>query len=177
MKKIFLMSVLGLVLCMTACKPNRDETLAKIHLYEDSVLMLDIVADPLMADTMIDMYSNFAMRFPKDSLAPLYLFRAAEVAANVGKTDNALDFLDQLIEKYPNYEDLGGAYFLIGYTYENAGKFDLAKEAYGTFVEQYPEHPLAADTKKMIPQLGLSPEEVLAKLIENTSVANLTAED
>ena len=48
---------------------------------------------------------------------------------------------------------------------ETAEMFDSARTAYTYFVDNYPEHSLAADTRRMIDYLGMSPEEMLEAIL------------
>ena len=77
---------------------------------------------------------------------------------------------------YPGYEDIAGCYFLKGYAYENAEKYDEAREAYSYFVENYPDHYLAADTKVMINYIGMNPEEMFDAIMANATDQNLVQE-
>ena len=96
--------------------------------------------------------------------------RAADVMTNIGRCDEAIEYLDRIIDNYPDYSDLAGCYFLKGYAYEQAEQYDLAREAYTYFVKTYPNHVLANDTRTMLPYLGLAPEEMLDMLLSGDSI-------
>ena len=63
---------------------------------------------------------------------------------------------------------------MIGYTYETNEQYDLAKEAYQIFVDKFPNNILAADTKKMIPYVGMPPEQILNILMDEITNVELT---
>lgn len=155
--------VCALILC--GCTANHDKQIAAIQSWEQTHSQIAI--NPLAADSIINLYIQFADDFPKDSLSPVYLQKAADVAVNLGKCDTAIACIDRIIDSYPEFEDLAGCYFLKGLAYEGSEQYDLAKEAYSYFVETYPDHELAADTKKMIPFLGLSDEAMLEMILAN----------
>jgi len=74
----------------------------------------------------------------------------------------AIAFLKQIESGYPDFPDMGNVIFLIGFTYDsNEKNFDAAREYYEKFLEKYPEHPLAKDTKILIKNLGKSLEEII----------------
>ena len=66
---------------------------------------------------------------------------------------------------YPGFEDIAMCQFLKGQAYEANQQYDLAREAYTEFVNNYPDHILAADTRKMIPLIGMTPEEQLEAIL------------
>ncbi|MBQ8703023.1 MAG: tetratricopeptide repeat protein [Bacteroidales bacterium] len=163
MKKTLI--VLAGVLLLAGCAPNREKQLKAIEEHEQALSSLDIISDDGDLDAMLSLYRTFAADFPDDSLAPVYLQRAADVSISVGRQEQAVALLDSVIDLYPGFEDLGGCWFLKGYAYETAGQYDQAREAYTYFVENYPDHSLANDTRKTLPYLGMSPEEMLEAIL------------
>lgn len=155
------------LLLLTACghKPNRDQALADIATREQALAQVNIAADEQQAYDMIDLYQQFATDFPEDSLAPVYLQKSADIYINLGDNDQALAILDTIIAQYPGYDDLAGCLFLKGQAYENNEQYDQAREAYSQFVNDYPDHVLAPDTRKMLPYIGLTPEEMLNAIL------------
>ena len=173
--KILFACTLCVVILLAGCSHNRDKQIAAITKMEQSLSA--IAVNPQTADSIVTLYVQFADRFSKDSLAPVYLQRAADVSVNVGNTDEALEYIDRIIGEYPDFSDIAGCYFLKGFAYEQSEQYDLAKEAYTFFVENYPEHNLAADTKKMIPYIGMSPEQMLDMLLANSNAGGIFTEE
>ena len=93
------------------------------------------------------------------------LFKAAEVQSNVLHTDEAVALYDRIINDYPDFEDLPICYFLKGIAYESDSQFEKARQAYQTFVDKYPDHYMADQTRKMIPLVGKSTEEMLDDIL------------
>ena len=119
----------SIVLLMAACStPNREKELQKIEEHEQMLSAIDISSDDNAAMELLALYRQFANDFPEDSLAPAFMARAADLCINLGKSDDAVNLLDSVITLYPGYEDIAGCYFLKGYAYENAEKYDEAKE-------------------------------------------------
>ena len=105
------------------------------------------------------------MHTPK--FAPMYLMKAADVAMNIKRGDVAIKYLDRVVKDYPEYDKLADCYFMRGYVYETVlTDTDKAKQAYELFLVQYPNHPLAADTRIIIQNLSLSDEEIIKMIIE-----------
>lgn len=165
---LYVIMCLACVAGMVACGPNREELQQEILNYEDSVSEMDIVLDTNVAAHMADLYIQYADKFAKDSLAPVYLFRAADVMASVGNVNRSVECLDRIIDNYPDYEDLGGCYFLKGFAFEMGERYDEAKAVYNEFVKRFPDHPLANDTRAMLPYIGMAPEQMLEQIIANS---------
>ena len=159
------LALLSAVLLLAACSPNREKQLKAIEAHEETLSSVDIIADDSDIDALLTLYRSFAADFPDDSLAPVYLQRAADLSISIGRQDQAVSLLDSVINLYPGFEDIGGCWFLKGYACETAGQYDQAREAYTFFVENYPEHDLANDTRKTLPYLGMSPEEMLEAIL------------
>ena len=127
-------------------------------------------------EEMLALYRKFAHTFPDDSLAPVYMQRAADMCISLDRSDEAIALLDSIISLYPGFEDMAGCYFLKGYAYDVADNYDAAREAYTYFVENYPDHYLANDVRITIKFLGLSAEEMLDAIMAGATDENLAQE-
>lgn len=154
---------------VVACGPSREERIEQIEDFEDSIFELAIAADTATADELTDMYIAFADKYPADTLTPQFLLKAAEVQSNVLHTERAIELFDRVIEDYPDFEDVPICYFLKGKAYEDNSQYDEAKQAYQTFVDKYPDHYMAEQTRHIISRVGMSPEEMLADILANAS--------
>ncbi|MBR4229657.1 MAG: tetratricopeptide repeat protein [Bacteroidales bacterium] len=172
MKKTLL--IIAASLLMIACGQDREKEIKNIEQHEIELSTIDISSDDSAAVEMVALYRKFANNFPDDSLAPAYMQRAAEISINLGQTDQAISLLDSIITLYPSYEDVAGCYFMKGYAYEVAEQIDQAREAYTYFVENYPDHYLAADTKKMINFLGMTPEDMFDAIMNLANDEGMT---
>lgn len=163
------------LMAMVACAPGKKEKLqSQISQIETSLSMLDITTEDEDAQELISLYVKYADEFPDDSLAPIYIFRAADVSSNLGQYDESINYLDRMIEDYSEvYDDIALCYFLKGHNYELSERFDEAREMYEAYLELFPDHYLAADTRKILPNLGMSPEELLEMLLEHAGDSNI----
>ena len=150
---------------LAACGENREKKIEAIGEREQSLSTLDRIADDGELEELLGLYRDYAHDYPDDSLAPVYLTRAADMCISLGRSSEAVGLLDSVITLHADYEDVGGCWFLKGYAYETAGEMDSAREAYTWFVEHYPDHVLAADTRMTLPYLGMSPEEMLEAIL------------
>lgn len=173
----FLYVPVAIMLACASCGNNsRQESLDRIAKVEDSIDIQNTLVDSEMGMRLIENYVNFSSQFPQDSLAPVFWHRAAQVAANIHRPDLAVLYLDTVINNYADYKQLAECCFYKGFVLENvAHDIENARIAYQTFVDRYPDDPLAKDTRVLIENLGLSPEELLAKVLQNadtSAVAN-----
>ncbi|MBP5677158.1 MAG: tetratricopeptide repeat protein [Bacteroidales bacterium] len=175
MKRILFL-LLGMAL-LASCSPNRDKEVKKIEEHEQALSTIDLSSGDSALNEMIALYLNFAEKFPNDSLAPIYMVRAADLNITLGMPDQAVALLDSVINLYPGFEDVGGCYFLKGYAYETAEQFDAAREAYTYFIDNYPEHYLASDTRKTLPYLGMTPEEMFDAIMSEANADALALTD
>lgn len=175
MKKILTL-LAGMVLLAACSTPDREKELTIIAEHEQMLSAIDVSSDDDAAIELLGLYRKFAADFPEDSLAPAYMTKAADLCINLGKSEDAVALLDSVISLYPGYEDIAGCYFLKGYAYENAEQYEEAKEAYTYFVENYPDHYLAADTKVMLNYIGMNPEEMFDAIMANATDQNLAQE-
>ncbi len=178
MKKTIL--CLMAIATMAACghKADREEMIKDIEEQEQTIDLtfaeIDGV-DSVLSD-MIGRYRRFYTQFPGDSLTPMYMQRAADLEITLGQSDAAVALLDSIIKLHPDYDDVAGCWFLKGYAYECVENYDSARAVYTHFVDAYPEHPLAGDTRKTIQFLGLTPEEMFEAIMSGASSDNLVSD-
>lgn len=160
---------------LAACGNSREKQIEAINQHEQQLSTVDIgMADEAVAK-VLNLYRQFAADFPDDSLAPVYLMRAADVCINTGQSDQAVLLLDSIITLYPGFDDIAGCCFLRGYALETSGRYDEAREAYTYFADTYPDHYLADDARKTLPYIGMSPEEMFDAIMNAASANNLAA--
>lgn len=140
---------------------NRQKAIKQIESNLDSVRNVRL----LLPDDIYPLttaYWQYYEDFPEDSLSPFYLYKAAELTIYMQQGIKAISYLKRIEQYYPDYSDLSSVLFLIGFTYDNDVRdYDSAKQYYSLFLEKYPDHQLANDTKILIQNLGKSPEELI----------------
>lgn len=174
MKKLTLITFAALL--MVACGPSREERISAIEDFEDSIFESAVAADPQVADQLTQLYVDFADKYPKDSLAPQYLMKAADVQSNVLHTERAVELFDRIIQDYPDFDEVPMCYFLKGNALELNSQLDEAKAAYEEFLAKYPDHYMADQTRKMLPLIYMSNEEKLAYILEHANDSLLIAQ-
>ena len=174
MKRIALLALATVL--MVSCGPSREDRIAQIEDFEDSIFEIAVAADPDVADQLTQLYVDFADKYPNDSLSPIYLMKAADMQSNVLHTDRSVELFDRIIADYPDFEDVPMCYFLKGNALELNSQMDEAKVAYEEFLAKYPDHYMAEQTRMMLPYLGMSNEELLSLILEHANDSLLVAQ-
>jgi outer membrane protein assembly factor BamD (BamD/ComL family) len=146
MKRILLYS---LCLFTFACTLKADSTM--------------MPSDSKMAG-MIRLYERFDSLYPKDTLVPEYLFKAADLAQGFHHEQLAFKYFDRILTDFPQSRKAAAALFMKAFLYDyNLGDKEQAKLLYSEFLEKYPGHQLAASAQASLDQLnaGLSDEEMV----------------
>ncbi len=136
-----------------------DGTLQK---KEERTLKTDTVSETVAADI------KYVDANPEAADAPVRLFRAVEMATSA-KLDpqQSIALVNRLVTDYPDYENNAVALFMLAsFVYdEQLHDLDKARETYQQIIDNYPTSPFADDAALAIPQLGMTPEE-LVKMFE-----------
>jgi outer membrane protein assembly factor BamD (BamD/ComL family) len=163
LKKLFILLFIGNVL-FVACNPAGKEkdlqTIASLEkrLFGDSLHP----PKPAVIDSLLAEYGGFAQTYPKDSLAPILLFKAGELCVSTNQGQKALGYFDQVYRLFPENEKASYALFMKGFIYDGPLQ-DTAKarQFYNEFIQKYPQHPLSADALFSIRNLGKTDEELI----------------
>lgn len=89
---------------------------------------------------LLTLYVQYMQRYPEDPLAPIYLYRMAEVYYRATNWAEAARHLRLLMEKYPNSAVIEDAYLFVGNIYEERLYDQVRAEAtYKQYLERFPE--------------------------------------
>lgn len=161
MKHLILIILSGAFLF--SCTPREEKTKDRIKALEDSLFSSNVsMFDKTKAEELVKVYLDFAEKFPSDSLAPGFLFKAGNLLMNLSDPKKAIDCFDKIITKYPGFEKSPQSLFLKAFIYENhLNDLVKAKDTYMEFIRKYPENEFADDAQVSIQNLGKSPEELI----------------
>jgi outer membrane protein assembly factor BamD (BamD/ComL family) len=168
MNNRFIFAALILAVTLTSCKPSREKSVSEIRgmekkLYEQP----SFTYNKPRGDSLLRMYDDFVSRFPKDTLAPVFLFRAANLSISAGDGNKALSLLDRFATQFPDHPKVPVCFFFKGYVYENILKnLDKAKESYLIYIEKYPNDVFVKDARMAIQNLGKTPDQIVREFEE-----------
>jgi outer membrane protein assembly factor BamD (BamD/ComL family) len=174
--KMMLASLLAILSFLVSCGNNEKNKLAKnIKVMEDTLFSETHPAiDMTMTTKLVDTYIEYADKYPNDSLAPVYLFKAGDIAMNLLDPNKAIQIFDRILTEYPTYEKTPHCLFLKGFIYENELKnLEMARQIYQEFLAKYPTNEFADDVKISLDNLGKSPEELIKEFQEKAKADSL----
>ena len=155
----FLFIATGLMLASCNSEPSGDEPMSQDRLAEliralEGTLqeqMDQVALDTATARTMAERAQEYARRFPQDTLAPYFLFQAANVSRGIGDFKQSVELWGEVATEFESYRRAPEALFLEALTLdENLGDPRQAAKRYETFLEKYPKHPLANDARLLL---------------------------
>lgn len=174
--KINIWAFLLIVIIANSCKENtktvdsnKEKLIGMINNLEDTLYGNPTAKiDKKKAVRLFDYYKDFASQYADDSLAPVFLYRAAEIAIPIGNPVGSVEIYNQIISQYPNFEKLANCYFMRAFVFDNNLRdYEKAKESYFLFLERFPKHELADDAQMSIQLLGKSDEEIIKQFEQN----------
>lgn len=160
------------VVFVVACTSKHDRDISTINSLEEKVDNQAASPDTANLNELVRSYLEFTNSYPKDSLAPKYLYRAIRVTMARNDGQEALILIDRFINEYNNGPRYAEVVFLKAYTFENMlNNFGKASEIYRDFINKFPDHELADDAQIAIQNMGKTPEELI-KEFEAKSAQN-----
>lgn len=123
--------------------------------------------DTYNANLAITAYSKFAGHYPNDTLSPVFLFKAGNMAMSSEQYQRAISIYDNILAKYPSFRQIPDCIFVEGFIYDDYLK-DTAKAhvKYSEVVSKYPNTILAQNASAAINDLGKSNEEIMKEFDE-----------
>ncbi|MBN1197985.1 MAG: tetratricopeptide repeat protein [Bacteroidales bacterium] len=153
---------LGVIFLVSACGISKEKSEQRIVSMEERLFNSETGFSQAGADSLIQLYRDFAATYPNDSLSPVYLFKAASITMNLQDGSGAMALFDQIRESYPDFERVPLCLFFKGYIQENLmGDIDQARETYQLFIDTYPDHDFVDDAQASIDNLGKTPEQMI----------------
>lgn len=163
MKKIVITVLSVIMLAALACKPNKENIINDIKKQEQELTTKEQpIPGKEKVDKLVASYFKFVEEFPKDSLAPEFLFKAGTQLMNSNQSDQAIECLQRITKDYTEFKKLPETYFLIAFIYDSYKKdINKAKDAYKQFIEKFPQSDLVDDASISLDNLGKSDDMII----------------
>ncbi len=145
------------------------EKLFKEAKQSDDIIMKATVVNKNIAETAIINFYNFANICKKDSLAPVFLVKAGQVAQTIGQYSQAQAFFVKCKDEFPDFKNRGAALFLLAQLYDDASKLNNESEArtiYNQIIREYPKSTFANDSKACIQNIGKTDEQLVQEFLK-----------
>ena len=183
-----LISFLSLAIIFTSCGGNGDEpkteeikkdTVVVNHAsceayYQDAKKMDDILMKETsvkkdLAERAINAFNLYASECMNDSLAPIFLLKAGQVAQSISNFKQAEILLKKCSTDFPNFRNRGAALFLLAQLFDDAAMLNNeaeAKKIYEEIIKAYPNTAWARDAKASIANLGKTDEQLIQEFLK-----------
>ena len=135
----------------------------------DNILLKATVVNPQIAEQAIKAFYEFSANCKTDTLAPVFLIKAGQIAQSVKKYTQPQAFFTKCIDEFPNFKSRGAAMFLLAQLYDDAFILNNESEArtiYHQILREYPNTSYANDAKACIQNLGKSDEQLIQEFLK-----------
>lgn len=160
-------SILFLLLILVACSKNYEKNIIeadKLIDQKDFKKAVELLKEA--ASSNDEKISSVALR----KLGVIYQQNSLPEVDYKESQKIAQQYFYQVFEKFPKSSEAPKSLFMSAYILANELKqFDKATKQYNLFLENYPDDELAASAKIELENIGLSPEEILKKNINNSN--------
>ena len=152
----------SLILFFTGCGKNEKDQFEEAN---------RLVKDKKYTEA-IAAYEKVVKEFPTGDLMPKATYEIAKLYQSgiipgideAASQEKAVEYYQKVFVTSPKHELAPSALFMSGFIQaNNLGKYQEATITYKKFLETYPTNELADDAKVELDNMGLSPEEIIAK--------------
>ncbi len=157
------------IIALGACKPAHEKLSDEIFkgeavLYSDTNKRLNTEE----ANKVYSNYLKYVETYPKDTLSPDFLFKAADLANGLKRHEESVNLFARLVIEYPEFRKSSAALFMQAFVLETEIKeTEKAKEKYKEFLNKFPNHKLAPSARASLDQLNANlTDEELIKMFE-----------
>jgi outer membrane protein assembly factor BamD (BamD/ComL family) len=153
----------------SSVKVDECVTLLKQVKHLDSILQKSTAVNNDIADKAITTFDNFSSTCNTDSLAPIFLIKAGQVAQSIKKYEQAQSLFKKCINQFTDFKNRGAALFLLAQLYDNEMMLNNEAEAkiiYEQIIKEYPQSPFANDAKYCIKNIGKTDEQLVQEFLK-----------
>lgn len=135
----------------------------------DSILLKATNLNKQVGETAINSFNKYASECKNDSLAPMFLVKAGQVAQSIGNFTQAQILLKKCADEFPKFKNRGAALFLLAQLYDEASMLNNeaeAKNIYQQIIKEYPNSAWERDAKASLNNLGKTDEQLVQEFLK-----------
>lgn len=135
----------------------------------DEILMRALTLDKTVATKAINDFNAYASVCKNDSLAPVFLVKAGQVAQAIGNFNQAQAMLNKCVNGYTQFKNRGAALFLLAQLYDDPKMLnneEEAKKIYEQIISEYSKTSYATDARAAIQNLGKTDEQLIQEFLK-----------
>lgn len=137
----------------------------------DSILMKETKVNKDLAERAINAFNTYGSECMNDSLAPIFLLKAGQVAQSIANYQQAEILLRKCTTAFPNFRNRGAALFLLAQLFDEPTMLNNEAEAkiiYEDIIKSYPNTAWARDAKASIANLGKTDEQLIQEFLKKS---------
>lgn len=130
----------------------------------DSTIMVANHLDPELGNKAIQAFSSYATHCKDSTWAPVYLFKAGQIAKAIHDIPKSKMYFEKCIDAYPNFANRPAVMFMLAQLYDEAGLLnneDEARKIYEKIIFLYPNSEWSLAAQAAINNLGKTDEELI----------------
>lgn len=130
----------------------------------DSTIMEANHLDTELGNKAIQAFSSYATHCKDSTWAPVYLFKAGQIAKAIHDIPKSKMYFEKCIDAYPNFANRAAVMFMLAQLYDEAGLLnneDEARKIYEKIIFLYPNSEWALAAQAAINNLGKTDEELI----------------
>lgn len=135
----------------------------------DSIILSATQIDVTVANKAIKAFADFAQYCGSDSLAPVFLLKAGQIAQSINNMPQAKVNYEKVIQDFPNFKNRGAAMFLLAQLYDEPqylNNEDRALELYNQIISLYGGTEWAANAAAARDLLGKSDDQIVKEFLK-----------
>ena len=143
---------------------NECRTLYLDAIKNDSIILAATEVNPTVANKAIKAFADFAYYCPNDTLAPVFLLKAGQIAASINNLPQAQICFERCYKDFPNFNNRGAAMFLLAQLYDEVTQLndeDKARELYGKIINSFPNTEWAKNANDARGLLGKTDAQII----------------
>lgn len=138
----------------------------------DSIILAATEVDPDVGNKAIKSFADFAFYCPDDSLAPVFLLKAGQIAASINNLPQAQVCFEKCYKDFPKFNNRGAAMFLLAQLYDEPHLLndeDKARELYGKIINSFPNTEWAKQADAARGLLGKTDAQIIKEFEKKNS--------
>lgn len=135
----------------------------------DSIILNATEVNTQVANAAIKAFADFSFYCKNDSLAPVYLLKAGQIATTINNMPQAQISYEKIINDFPNFKNRGAAMFLLAQLYDEQKYLndeDKALELYNKIISLYQGTEWAVNAAAARNVLGKTDEEIVKEFLK-----------
>lgn len=143
---------------------NECRTLYLDALKNDSIILTATEVDPKVGNKAVKAFADFAFYCATDSLAPVFLLKAGQIASSINNIPQAQVCFEKCYKDFPEFKNRGAAMFLLAQLYDEATLLndeEKARELYGKIINEFPNTEWAKQANDARALLGKTDEQII----------------